>query len=94
MANTSVETGEMFHLLVAIFSSVGTSIIFNDVKEVTNGLLHTPIVKFFILYGFCYTILNKDKVKALYGAWCALIVYTFLTSLAERYPQTVAGKTC
>ncbi len=89
--NKPVEAHEMGSLLVAIFSAIGTTIIFDDVKCTVKGLLHLPLVKFMTLYAFCYTILNKDKVKALYGAWGALVVYTFLVSISHRYPKEVAG---
>ncbi len=87
---------EMVDMLVAIFSAVGTSVIFNDVKSVTNGLLHHPVAKFMILYAFCFTVLKGKvpdaKIKAMYGAWCVMIVYILLLSISKRFPETVAGK--
>jgi hypothetical protein len=82
---------DMTKVAITLFSAIGTSYIFQDVKDSCKGLLERPFMKFLILWAFCYGVLGQDHFKALWGAIMMLIFYTVVLSMKEKYPETMIG---
>lgn len=78
-------------VIITMLSAIGTSIIFQDVKDECKGLLANPLCKPLIVWAFCYTLL-RDKQKAFIGTISLIIVYIVVLMLRHKYPEVVAGE--
>jgi hypothetical protein len=81
----------MTKVAITLFAAIGTSFIFQDVKDSCKGLLERPFMKFLILWAFCYGVLGQDHFKALWGAIMMLVFYTVVLSMKDKYPETMVG---
>lgn len=73
---------------VTLVSALGTGIIFQDLKDTCQGLLHSPISKFFFFWAVCYNIL-KDRKTSLMGAVILLMVYNLVLIMANKVPPSI-----
>lgn len=94
MSNTFIAgTGsdDLAYVTITVLSAIGTSILFQDVKDNCRGLLFNPMIKFLLLWAFCHNVL-KDKQKGFISAVFLLVVYSILLTMSEKFPEAVAGE--
>lgn len=92
LSSAAVDTGyDLALVTVTMVSAIGTGVIFQDVKDTCRGLLQFPLIKFFVVWSFCYTLL-RNRQKALLGAVTLAILYNVLIKLKHTYPEIVAGE--